>query len=450
MLDGVIVPTLPYDLPKHSNVPTQDIEFWTSILLAAYGLAAIVAAPILGLLANHTSNRKIPLLAGLLMQIASTVLYGALHDVRALVAARFLQGLSAAMVYTSGLAYLVDSVESNTIGYYIGTAFSAENIGLLVSPIIGGPVYQKLGRSALIGLMLALVGVDVLLRLLITEPRSSVQQDPRLTAGSEDGHNQSLQAPESAVPSDDVGMDHPLTLLQLLKNPRVLTAAYGLFLGQIFLTTFDGVLPRFAQLTYDWDASAAGLVFLTLSVPSLLAFLAGDAADKYGPKWIAVCGFAVAAPAFVILLPAQGKNLANEVTLCIALAVIGLAVAFITSPLASDLAIVVENQNSVMPGTEAKGDNGYGQVFSISLFAQTSGIVIGPMWGGLAYHRLSWTFMSLSLTVLAASALPLCVSSFCSHVDLANDATVAVHWRPATAQVRRRHSRDLSRGSSEG
>lgn len=87
---GLIVPTLLYDLRHRSKVPYSNIEAWSSALLAAYGLASLLAAPILGYIAERTNNRKRPLLLGLSLQTVATIVYGSCKDVRALVAARFL------------------------------------------------------------------------------------------------------------------------------------------------------------------------------------------------------------------------------------------------------------------------------------------------------------------------------------------------------------------------
>lgn len=396
---GLIVPTLPYDLPRRSKVPSEDVEFWTSALLASYGLANLIAAPILGLIAERSSNRRRPLLLGLLLQIAATLTYGLLVDVRALVAARFLQGLSAAIVYTSGLAFLVDSVGAESIGSFMGAALSAENFGLMIAPLIGGPLYNKLGRTAVVGLMLVLVMIDLVLRLLIPSP----SKPSELVHEGSLSRSTSSASVESA-PNDNTEGAARVTALQFLKQPRILSAAYGTFLGQMFLTTFDGVLPRFTQRNYGWSAAGAGLIFLALSLPSLTAALTGKLSDRFGPKWITLAGFVTACPAFAALIFAEGDQMVHKVILCGALAFIGLAVASITSPLASDLAIVVERQSREQSRGSKTGDDGYAQVFSILLFAQCSGIMLGPSWAAFAYKRLSWTFMASSLAVLSASA----------------------------------------------
>lgn len=402
---GLIVPTLPYDLHYRSSVPSSDIEAWASALLAAYGLASLLAAPALGYVAERTSNRKGPLLLGLLLQTAATIVYGSLRDVRALVAARLLQGLSAAIVYTSGLAFLVDCLEPGCIGSFIGAATSAENTGLMISPLIGGPLYARAGRNALVGMMVALIGVDIVLRLLIADP--AVTRSVAATAREEATCTKSPSSnacPTSASTSSSRSPPDRLAVCRLLKNPRVLSAAYGLFLGQVFLTTFDGVLPRFVQRNYSWDASRAGLTFLALSIPSLAATLAGRLTDKYGPKWVTLAGLATSCPAFVMLIFAETGNFRAQVILGAALGLIGLAVAFITSPLASDLAIVVEHESRIM-STDVQGDAGYAQVFSIMLFAQCAGISVGPSWAGFAYKELGWSSMALSLVVLSVTGL---------------------------------------------
>lgn len=195
-----------------------------------------------------------------------------------------------------------------------------------------------------------------------------------------------------------------LTVFQLLRNCRVLSAAYGLFLGQVFLTTFDGVLPRFVQHNYHWDAAGAGLVFLALSLPSFAAVLAGRLTDEHGPKWVTLAGFVTSCPAFAAMILAERADIQGQLVLCAALGILGLAVAFITSPLASDVALIVEEESRSL-AQDAPGDAGYAQVFSILLFAQYAGILVGPSWAGFAYKGLGWSILALSLTGMGATAL---------------------------------------------
>ena len=45
---GIIVPVIPFALTERAGIPESDIQYWTSILLAIYGAALLVTAPVCG------------------------------------------------------------------------------------------------------------------------------------------------------------------------------------------------------------------------------------------------------------------------------------------------------------------------------------------------------------------------------------------------------------------
>ena len=41
---GIIVPVLPFSLPRRSYVPQHELQFWTSAMLTAFGLANLISS----------------------------------------------------------------------------------------------------------------------------------------------------------------------------------------------------------------------------------------------------------------------------------------------------------------------------------------------------------------------------------------------------------------------
>ena len=114
----------------------------------------------------------------------------------------------------------------------------------------------------------------------------------------------------------------PTTLI-LLKSPRLLAALYGVFVNFTLLACFDAVLPLFVTKTFGWDSLGGGLIFLCVALPSLGAPLAGTVADRYGPRWITVCGFILTAPPLVLLRLVEHNSLSQKVLLCALLTLSG-------------------------------------------------------------------------------------------------------------------------------
>ena len=86
-----------------------------------------------------------PFLVGLLLLATSMALQTASHSVGMYLAGRALQGASAAAVWVIGLALVVDTVDSNKLGEYLGYVSWAMSLGALMGPILGGVVYDSGG-----------------------------------------------------------------------------------------------------------------------------------------------------------------------------------------------------------------------------------------------------------------------------------------------------------------
>ena len=120
-LHGVIVPILPFVLRDRVSVAPGEIQRTVDNLLSAYALASTLLSPFAGALADHASSRRVPYLLGLLALIASTVTWFLGRSVPVLAFARVAQGASCAVVYSVGLAMVIDTVGENKLGRTFGT-----------------------------------------------------------------------------------------------------------------------------------------------------------------------------------------------------------------------------------------------------------------------------------------------------------------------------------------
>ncbi len=62
------------------------------------------------------------------------------HRVSALVIARTFQGLSCAVVWTVGMALIVDTMGKDQVGTAMGIVSMAMTVGTVVGPFVGGIV----------------------------------------------------------------------------------------------------------------------------------------------------------------------------------------------------------------------------------------------------------------------------------------------------------------------
>lgn len=123
-LYGLIVPILPFMLRDRVNLPEDQIQSYVSALLAAYAGASVCSSPPAGIIADRVPTRQAPFLVGLVALLAATLMLFLGQSIPVLILARVLQGVSGAVVWTIGLALLLDTVGPENLGKTIGSVRS--------------------------------------------------------------------------------------------------------------------------------------------------------------------------------------------------------------------------------------------------------------------------------------------------------------------------------------
>ena len=271
----------------------EDVQHWVSVLLAVYGAALLVAAPICGVVADRSSSRRAPLLGGLLVLAGATVMLCLGRSIGVLVAGRLLQGGSAAVVWTVALALLSDTVGKEKSGHALGYVAMSYSLGVLVAPLLGGVVYASAGYYAVFAMTFAVIALDVVLRLLIVEKKVAMRWKPsEPETRCDDGDQVELQditapsptpaeaekAATTSATDDAPGVPRKLklpTMLILLKSRRILAAFCGTFVSAVSIGAFDATLPIFVNRRFGWNSLGAGLIFIAIVVPSFAGPLIG-------------------------------------------------------------------------------------------------------------------------------------------------------------------------------
>ena len=233
------------------------------------------------------------------------------------VLARVLQGFANTVVWTTGLAIMVDTAGEALVGEYMGYVRLALNAGTLVAPLLGGVVFARSGYNAVFAMSLGLIGVDILLRLVMIERHVAEQQ-----SAVQDGDEESIASRSIDMNGTARASLSPLRrprksktntakrrrctwrlpeMLQLLLYPRFLSALWGVFIQALITSAFQAILPLAVNTFYHWKSVRAGLMFLPLTAPALLGPLIGKASDKTVPRYWAFMGFLLICPALVLL-----------------------------------------------------------------------------------------------------------------------------------------------------
>ncbi|KAK0119798.1 hypothetical protein ONS95_011230 [Cadophora gregata] len=419
-LYSVVVPVLPFALTVRAGVKEEDVQRWTSIFLSVYGAALAVGSPLFGWFADRSTSRRVPLLLGLLALGGSTAMLCAGSSLAVLITGRLLQGLSASVVWTVGLALLSDTVPKEDIGQAMGYMAAATSLGSLTGPLLGGVVYAHSGYYSVFAIGFAIIGLDILLRLFMIEKSAAQQWLPRIPSNGEEmspQHTVGMEiqsAPaldeystsEKAAPGRTATRTLPMAtkhlppLLALLLVPRLLVALFGCFVYSTFLASFDSVLPLYVNDVFDWNSTGAGLIFICLVVPHMASPLVGGFSDKYGSRFITTAGLLGSAPCWVLMRFVTYNSIGQKVLLCALLVLIGAFLTLVMAPLMAEIDHAVALEEKKKPGSMGK-KGAAAQGFGLFNFAFAVGTLIGPLWAGFTVENAGWGTMGWSMAILS-------------------------------------------------
>lgn len=394
------------------------------LLIVDLMLIYLPRAAIFGYMADKMASRQWSLIAGLVALGAATSLFCAGTSLGLWIAGRILQGLSAAVVWTVGLALLVDTVAEDELGAAMGFMGMGLSAGTVLGPLVAGVVYQRAGYYAVFAVAFALIGVDIVLRLIMIEKKDAQKwlSTTEETASSEqqsthqitkDGEGQSGSYAAAPTPEKSAEMPReepqespskrrlPATLI-LLSNRRMMVALYAYLAISIVMTSFESVLPLFVQGLFGWEQIGQGLIFIPLLLPHFLEPLIGLVIDRYqnSVRFLAAGAFFFATPVYVLLRFVTDDSIRHKVLLCALLALIGLGYATILPSLMTEVSYIINSIEEESPNVFGPGGavaQGYG-IFN-SAFA--AGSLVGPVWGGFIRDRYGWGTMSWSLGLLS-------------------------------------------------
>ncbi|KAM0419657.1 hypothetical protein ACHAPD_003220 [Fusarium lateritium] len=398
-LYGVIVPILPFSFEERVGISPDKVQYWVSIALAVFGAA---------------------LLAGsrLIVLCGATVFLCVGRTLALFMVGRALQGISAALTWTVGLALVVDTVDKEHIGKAMGWISTACSLGILVAPLLGGVVYGKGGYYSVFAMCFGLLAVDIALRFAIIEVKDakvwldragitpSADQECALEGPNESKGDKTEDAPVRTT--DDQAKEVPdpsrspiKTLVKLLKQPRFLAALWGTFVQALINTALESTLPLLTHEIFGWDSIGAGLIFLPLILPSFLGPVVGMIGDRYGPKWLASFGFLFATPFVVCLMFVDKNTIQDKILLCGLLAGVGITMACIFGPLMAEITWAVQGED----GTGGAGQ--IAQAYGLYNMAYSGGSLVGPIMGGMVKDSSGWGTVGWSLGIVVfVSGIP--------------------------------------------
>lgn len=206
---GVVVPILPAKITGDLGLEATDV----GVLFACYSIGLLSITPVIGYLSDKFQNRQMPMLCGLLGLGFSTIMFGFANTYWELILARIAQGVSGGISWTIGLCVVADIYLPQVLGEKMSKAFSANTIGLLVGPPLGGLLYGTVGYVAPFLFCAALAFVDFAvwawIRMLTPAEIAQIHSvEMQLVYGSpSDTELAKLETPVSSRQKDDAWLN---------------------------------------------------------------------------------------------------------------------------------------------------------------------------------------------------------------------------------------------------
>ncbi|KAK8073568.1 hypothetical protein PG994_004467 [Apiospora phragmitis] len=230
--------------------------------------------------------------------------------------ARALQGAAGALLYISGLAFLISHIDSDVLGYYMGYMTLAMTMGELIGSFIGGSLYEHLGHWAVFGVTEGVIVIDMVLRVLIREPKTprtrgsdsnkyeaSLNEEVRLlhdevcsSTSSQNSTTLTLHSGKIATDSsayveiDAAGLEAVATLKDIRWN-AIISVAFTTVTG-IVRYTLEATIPLYVLRHFSWNSTLGGAAIFALLSPAVLSPWIGRYATQHGPRRLSLYAFA--------------------------------------------------------------------------------------------------------------------------------------------------------------
>ncbi|GII94126.1 MFS transporter [Sinosporangium siamense] len=297
---------------------------WASWIISGFLLSSAVLTPLFGRMGDLYGKRRV-LLAVLITYFAGMAGAVAAQDIGQLIAARIVQGVALAAVPLS-MAILRETMPRERMAFAFGLISGIVGVGAGVGLVVGGLLADHLSWRWLFGLgaLLTLVSLVLVVRFV---PESTHTAKGRLDLPGAVLLGAGLVSLLLALTQRQawLGMaavlffvvlvlverrkdDALIDLAELTDRPMLATHALAFLFGASSYFLYLG-LPAYAQLEpgtsgvgFGATVTVSGLLMLPGTLILLPAGTAvGKLAERFGPRWPAVLGFAIAALGSVLL-----------------------------------------------------------------------------------------------------------------------------------------------------
>lgn len=238
------------------------------VLSASYAAGTLVGSLPAGFVASRMGPRR-TVIGGLLLLGCASFTFGFAKEVILLDAARLVQGIAGALIWSGALTWLITTAPEEKRGSIIGTALGTAVAGALVGPVLGA-VAGAIGTEPVFSSV-----------LLITLALSYVAS----------------RFPESRVPERQSLEE---VIATLLSRPLLESAAF-VAIPSVMFGAIEVLVPLRIDSLGGGHALIAGGFLVGAGLEAMLAPVAGRLSDRVGRRLPYVTGLSICALAMVAL-----------------------------------------------------------------------------------------------------------------------------------------------------
>jgi len=260
-------------------------------------------------------GRKRVFLGGTALIFASTVIIGMIGNITLFIVMRFVQGIGAAMIFSTSLAILISVYPAQRRGRAIGVVAAMAYLGMAAGPALSGVIVNHLGwRWIFVLLSIVMFGTLILTLVRLTGEWRSAEGERfdwigaliymaslLLVIYGAVGITRSVEM-KLAAAAGLVGMvlfflhqrrcSYPILDTHLLTgNPAFTFANLSTFINYAAIFSFLFIFSLYLQFVKAFSPQQAGLLLVIQPlIQAVLAPAVGRLADVYSPSKIATAG----------------------------------------------------------------------------------------------------------------------------------------------------------------
>jgi len=348
---GLVVPLTPY-----TPVGTMS-EDRLGLLYGAYAAGVLLATPVFGYLGDRIGLRR-PMLCGVALSAAATLLFCFAPSYLLVVLARICQGAASAATWTAGLALVAENYPTRRVEM-MGYALVGSTAGSVLGPVLGGTLFEFGGFELPFMVTGAMVIVDATMRFLL-------------------------------LPADRGGAAMSTPLRLLLTDRAILVPAAAVVLAAFGWGIIEPLLPRQLE-RFNASPAAVGLLFTLATVAyGLFAPVVSWATNRVPIRRVIAGGVVAMAVTLPFLAVAPGL-ISSGIVLCL----VSIAFAFTLNPTSAELGNAVDR----------RGLSCYAAVYAVYNIAYSVGMMATQALASVATQNLGF----LNTLVCASATLLVCV-----------------------------------------